>query len=478
MEIILFVTVNILLFYSWHALLYGSRGYLLLADRVSGALLLCLSQIILTEMALGIVFRKLHAAPLFILNILISLGVLFLCSAGRKLNHRDIFGEIKDNASRLLHIIKSSRILLTISTLFSLYLCYLIFIGFLFPSYTWDALLYHLPIMGYMLQSGVIENIPDHSLIYTFLNIFPKNIELFFLWNVIFLKTAAVVDLSQMFFVLIGMLSIYGMAVKLRVEKKYAVLSALLFFFAPVVIQQSTIEYVDLAVSALFLTAINLLLYLKPSTHDNPNETAVPVLLAGTAAGILLGSKGSGALFIAALLAMISASEIKKWLSMRQEGLAGKINLKTSIIKHSSYFILPVILFGSYWYMQNWQNYKNPIYPFVVRIFDKVIFDGVFTEILDSVPQALENLSPAASLLRVWLEKEGNYIYSSYLSGFGSLWFILFLPAVVFSLAYAIKEKRHDFLLIAAVAAFTFALSPRNWNPRYVIFIFGFGSLS
>ncbi|MBI4838271.1 MAG: hypothetical protein HY806_03850, partial [Nitrospirae bacterium] len=183
MEIMLFVTVNILLFYSWHALLYGSRGYLLLADRVSGALLLCLSQIILTEMALGIVFRKLHAAPLFILNILISLGVLFLCSAGRKLNHRDIFGEIKDNASRLLHIIKSSRILLTISTLFSLYLCYLIFIGFLFPSYTWDALLYHLPIMGYMLQSGVIENIPDHSLIYTFLNIFPKNIELFFLWN-------------------------------------------------------------------------------------------------------------------------------------------------------------------------------------------------------------------------------------------------------------------------------------------------------
>ncbi|MBI5196640.1 MAG: hypothetical protein HZA10_10015 [Nitrospirae bacterium] len=478
MEIFLFVTVNLLLFYSWHALLYRRRGYLLFADRVSGALLLCLSQIILTEMALGSIFKKLHAAPLFILNIIISLGVLSFCSAGGKLNYRDVFGEIKDNASRLLNIIKDSRILLIISILFSLYLCYLIFIGFLFPSYTWDALLYHLPIMGYILQSGAIEQIPDYSLIYTFLNIFPKNIELFFLWNVMFLKTAAVVDLSQMFFVFIGMLSIYGMAVKLKVEKKYAALSALLFFFAPVVIQQSTIEYVDLAVSALFLTAINFLLYICASTRDTAKYRSVPVLLAGAAAGILLGSKGSGALFIAALLAMITASETKKWLSMRSDGLANKMNLKTSIIKNSSYFILPVILFGSYWYIQNWLHYKNPVYPFVVRVFDKVIFDGILTEILDSVPQALENLSPAASLLQVWLEKESAYIYSAYLSGFGALWFILFLPAVIFSLAYAIKEKRYDFLLIAAVAVFTFALSPRNWNPRYVIFIFGFGSLS
>ncbi|MBI5049571.1 MAG: hypothetical protein HZC11_01515 [Nitrospirae bacterium] len=479
MKIIPFITVNLLLFVSWYVLLYKSKNYLSFADRLLGTVILALSQIILTEMILGILFKKLFAAPLFILNVSVSLIILVFAVITEKINYKDIFSEIKDKASQLLNIIKSDRILLSLSSLFFIYLSYLIFISYLFPSYSWDSLLYHLPILGYILQAGAIQNLPDHSLLYIFLNIFPKNIELFFLWNVIFLKSSPLADLSQMFFTLAGMLSIYSMAAKLKINKRHAIYSSLLFFFAPVIILQSTMEYVDIAVSVLFLIALNFLMY---TGSEDMNKKQTPVFYSGLAGGVLLGSKGSGPLFIVALSILILMSELKRYFSMRSKvhpaQKTRQTNIKEAIVTYIIFFIVPVILFGGYWYIQNWAHYNNPVYPFEIKVLNRVIFPGIFTEILDEIPQALKNLSPAASLIHVWLEKEANYIYYSYLSGLGPVWFILLLPATVFSIFLAIRGKRYDFLFIAGAVIFTFIFSPRNWNPRYVIFILGLGGIS
>ena len=67
-------------------------------------------------------------------------------------------------------------------------------LGYLFPSYTWDALWYHLPIVGYIMQSGAIQEVPNYSFINQWINMFPKNIELFFLWNIIFLENDVIRD--------------------------------------------------------------------------------------------------------------------------------------------------------------------------------------------------------------------------------------------------------------------------------------------
>ncbi|MEF9426144.1 MAG: hypothetical protein L0956_02850 [Candidatus Mariimomonas ferrooxydans] len=73
-------------------------------------------------------------------------------------------------------------------------------LGYLFPSFTWDALWYHLPMVGYIMQSGAIQEVPASSFIIQFINSLPKNIELLFLWNIIFLKNDTIVDLTQLFF--------------------------------------------------------------------------------------------------------------------------------------------------------------------------------------------------------------------------------------------------------------------------------------
>jgi hypothetical protein len=424
-------------------------------------------------MTLGVLFKKLYAMPLFILNISISLGILIIAIVVKNWTLTDIFKELRDKVTYFFTAIRSDWILLIVFTLFLISLCYLVLIGYLFPSYAWDALFYHLPTVGFILQSGAIEEIPYNSLIYTFINIFPKNIDLFFLWNVIFLKSDVIVDLSQLLFTVAGMLAIYSMVVKLRIKERYAIYAPFLFFFAPIVILQSTVNYVDIAVSVLFLIALNFILS-QDFLCVEKVERGVPLFLAGLTVGILLGSKGSGILFIVALSILFLINEFKRYLYLKPR----RHLIKKIIVRYAVYLIVPAILLGSYWYIKNWVYYDNPVYPFRVTLFGKTLFRGMFTEMLNPIPDVIKDLSPLVSPLYVWLEKVEYYFYASDLSGFGPLWFTLFLPSIGFSVFHAIWKKRYDFLSIALVIIFVFFVYPKNWTPRYVIFIFGLGCIS
>ncbi len=79
---------------------------------------------------------------------------------------------------------------------------------------------------------------------------------------------------------------------------------------------QSTANYVDVAVSMLFLIAVNFLMYDDPGNYtDNhaavipPKERKIPIMLSGLAAGILLGSKPTGPLFFVLLICAILIKE-------------------------------------------------------------------------------------------------------------------------------------------------------------------------
>ncbi len=497
-NIAMYVIVNLLLFPSWYILLFGKKDYLLFADRVIGTLVLGLTQIIATEMLLGVLFKKLYATPLFLLNVLISSGVLTLAvlTCGRDIaslnkgNARRHFLkgipiEFKDEIIRVLKIIKGDLVLFSIAGLFSISVLWQIFLGYLFPSYTWDSLWYHLPSVGYIMQSGAIQENPVYSFIDAVINILPKNIELFFLWNTIFLKSDIIVDLSQLLFTIAGVFTIYSIAIKLRLKERYALYSSFLFFFTPVIILQSTTNYVDITVSALFLIAINFLMYDTPENYfDNYmaihlRKKKIPILLAGLTTGILLGSKGSGPLFVVVLSSAIIIQELIKHFN------ASKIMpehreyfIIRALKSYLIYFIFPTLLMGGYWYIKNLVLYNNPLYTTEISFFNITIFKGLFKGIIDPAPEVIKNLTPLTRLLYVWLEKVGYYLYDSRLSGFGPIWFILFLPSLVFSLIYAINRKKYNFLFIGALLIITFLVYPRNWYTRYVIYIVGLGTLS
>ncbi len=504
-NIAVYATVNLLLFFSWYAILFKKKYYLSFVDRLIGAFILGLTQIIFTEMLLGAVFKKLSAYPLFWINISVSSVMLALALVPRRQKpsheNNEIFSnglikkilfEFKDRTAWFFRIIREDMIFFWIFSLFFISVCWIVLLGYLFPSYTWDALWYHLPMVGYIMQSGAIQEVPAYSFITQVINGLPKNIELFSLWNIIFLKNDAIVDLTQLFFTVMGVFTIYSIAVKLKIKEKHAVYSSLLFFFSPVIILQSTTNYIDIAVSVLFLAAINFLMC--DNTDECPdNKTGIisfergkiPVLLAGLTSGILLGSKWSGPLFVtvlAALIVMIGVAVRFNLFNIMPPGYKGSF-VKDRFIPYIICFIIPVFAMGGYWYIKNWVLYGNPFHPMEITFFNFTLFEDLYRAVetmegKNPTPEIIKHLSLLSGLFHVWMEKVRYYTYDSKLSGFGPVWFILFLPSIVFSIAYAARKKKYNFLLISMVLVVTFIIAPRNWNTRYVIFMIGLGALS
>ena len=489
LDITKYIIVNLLLFSSWYLFLFSKRASLSFVDRLIGTFVLGLAQIILTEMVLGLIFRKLYAGPLFWMNICISSALLSLTLSknyGGLSSLGKMLCELNEKMSGFYRIIRSDIILLILLSLLMIKIGWLIFIGYLFPSYTWDSLMYHLPIVGNIMQSGAIMENPANFEIDTFINIFPKNMELFFLWNVIFLKNSSITDLSQSLFLIVGILTTYSIAIKLDIKIRSALVSSMLFFFTPIVILQINTNYIDIAVSVLLLTVINYLLYESPSfkKHLSPpvemDDRKIPIILAGITAGILLGSKGSGPLFAIIILSAIIVQEfIKYHKQIYAKTPEEKFDLiKDSVISYIIYFFLPLIMLGSYWYIKNWMLYGNPVYPMEITVFDITLFKGLFKKMRDPVPLLIENSTYLSRLFHVWMEKVEFYLYDSRLSGFGPLWTILLLPSLVFACINSAINKRYNWLFICVVLILTFAVHPRNWTTRYTIFMVSLGALS
>jgi len=513
LNIFSYIIVNVLLFTSWYILLFREKGLLSFVDRIISTFILGLMQIIATEMLLGIIFRKLYATQLFWLNIFVSsVVIIYSMSSGRSVYNfspfvgrckrvddgasirqfslKGIVTEISDRAAWFWTMIKGDLPLFFIFILFVISVCWIIFLGYLFPSYTWDALWYHLPIVGYIMQSGAIGEIPNNSFIEQFINIFPKNIELFFIWNIIFLKNDVITDLSQLLFTVAGVLAIYSIAGKMNINKRIAVYASLMFFFTPIVILQSKTNYVDVAVSTLFLMAVNFLIVDIPyrgGSKNRPCEVSAegasfqkrnfPTLVAGLTSGILLGSKGSGPLFVAILSAVVIIREF----FVRYNAIGPMRWVKIAVTTFRFYFFtffIPVLLMGGYWYIKNWIIYGNPVYPMEISFLNNTIFEGLYQGIVEPAPAIINKLHPLTRPLYVWLEKVKYYLYDSRLGGLGPAWFILFLPSIVFSLVYAFKKRHYRFMLLFMIVASAFLMYPRNWNPRYVIFIVGLGAIS
>ncbi len=487
-DILKYIAVNFLLLSSWYLLLFNARKTISFSDRLIGTFILSLAQIIATEMLLGIIFQSLFATPLFLLNVSISLPVIFIAFGKNRTDSliKETLKELKSSTGGVVTAVRSDIIL---SLLFGLMLAktaWLIFIGYLFPSYTWDALWYHLPIVGYIMQGGAITENPANFMIDTFINIFPKNMELIFLWNVIFLKSDTITNLSQLPFVFAGMITTYSIAIKLKIKQKHALYSSCLFFFTPIIILQATTNYIDVAVAVLLLITINFLLYENPWFADRPlyssKETGrgATILLAGIAGGILLGSKGSGPLFVIVLSAAIMLQE---FIKHHQHIYSTPPALKDRIIKQSVspyilYFFLPLAILGTYWYIKNWTLYGNPVYPMEIAVFGKVIFKGLYKGMIDPAPALIESSSPLTGLFHVWTERVEYYLYDSRMSGLGPIWLILLLPSLLFTFINSVKNRRHSWLFIILLLILAFILHPRNWNTRYVIFIISLGALS
>ena len=133
-----YVILNLLLSLSWYTLLFRGKNHLSFTDRLIGTFVLSLTQIIATEILLGVLFKMLYATPLFLLNISISSCVLILAL---KQNQRIvprmqttlILQEFKSKIDWFFSVIKADLVLLCIFGLFLISVCWMIFLGYNTP---------------------------------------------------------------------------------------------------------------------------------------------------------------------------------------------------------------------------------------------------------------------------------------------------------------------------------------------------------
>lgn len=342
-----FLLMNLIVGVSAFLLTYKFFKLSSFSDSIITLFLLYFSQIVYTEILLGV------AGALYLKNLLLfNLTVLLLVWL---ITHRREYSfSFKGISEKLNALFEDKVILLLIAILLGFGLVK-IFVNLVNPPFGWDSLNYHFTFPVEWLKHGNLENpitvSDDPSPPY-----YPINGSLFFFWLILPFKSVFLADLGQAPFFLAAFLAVYSLGRKLNLEEKYAFFSAALFTLIPNYFKQLQIAYVDVMVAALFLVGLNYLLNLK--TDFSFKNT----LLFALATGLLLGTKTTALPY--ALLLLIPFL----YLSIREAKKAPPLLISV---------VLLILLFGGFTYIRNFIDTGNPLYPLDFRLYGHHIFKGV-----------------------------------------------------------------------------------------------------
>jgi hypothetical protein len=439
------------------------------ADKIIIVGLVFLVQIVLSGLFLGVVVKRLYPLELFASQLLILAVALFLHRHKiKEMSCRSFVGQI----SGFIAEIRTSSFTLILFFLILAQIVWILSLGFLFPPYVWDAITYHLSSVAYWLQAGKIHLIDTPV---SRSNIYPMNVELFFLWNVIFLRNDVLVDLSQFFFALLGLLGIYALTRKVGVSTKSSLAASAIYFFTPLILIQSRTCQTDLAAAVLFLIALNFAFqYGKDSQISN-------LFISGVASGMLMGSKSTGPILVFCLYLYLLVNWIrfhsKKSKPRGSIVKNGDLPAYASFIVNNLCFLIPVFILGSYWYLRNWVYFNNPL-GHELKIFGFVLFKGGAGPPKPGLTTLWANLRLLPSR---WFELIDDY-YNSDRSAYGPQWIILGIPSTAFFVVNSIRNKTKDnpglvLFLILTFLFSIFILFPDPWSARLVLFLPAMGAV-
>jgi len=374
---ITFLLMNLIVGASAFLLNYRILRFRNFIDSLLSLFILYFSQIVLTELFLGI------WGKVFIQNvILLNLAILFVIwaltrnkessfcfgvgkyktflttetSQGRVLSPpTSLANEVsckisKEQLSQLL----GNKIILFAAAIILAFASIKILINLVNPPFGWDNLNYHFTFPVEWLKHGNLGNpitiSDDFSPTY-----YPINGSLFFLWLIFPFKNVFLADLGQIPFFVLAFLSTYNISKKIGLNKDFSLYAAILFLLIPNFFKQLQIAYVDVMVASLFLVCLNYLISLYQ--EFSPKN----LLLYSMSLGLFLGIKTvalpySILLFLPFVLLFFKHSN------------------KYSLFIFS---ILIIIALGGFSYLRNFIETRNPFYPLDFKLFGLSIFKGV-----------------------------------------------------------------------------------------------------
>ena len=320
------------------------------------------------------------------------------------------------------------------------------------PVLDFDGFSYHLVTVDVWLQSGVIGRVPQRI----WSDGYPANGELITLWLMAFTRSDVLANLTAWLALPLAMAATAGLARNLGASRSAAVLAGLLVGGTPAALALSASTYVDLwAMADVAAAACFAILALRTR-----GSAVVPVVLAGMAIGLAVGTKASMAIPMGAIaLALVVAAVRGATPGTSRARAAIQIGLLVAV---------PAIALGGYWYAKNLVVFGDPFWPFHLGPFRGV---GDF-RMITQTPAALVGDPGFVAILRSWFADVGlrAYQYDTRIGGFGVVWGLALVLALV-GLVRLKPALRWPVILVGAAMLLTLLTMPMGWWPRLTLFV-------
>lgn len=232
----------------------------------------------------------------------------------------------------------------------------------------YDNLAYHLPFMVDWLQNGNLWKV-YYSAFAGPLGYYPSNFELLDLWIALPFHSDLMINLINIPIFVLLPLVLYKVARNFGITGHGSLLVVILFLMMPVTMRQLGVPLVDIYFCLTFLWGLYYLQEFRKTGHLNE------VFIAGLALGLFAGTKYLGIVYIVPLVLIFM---IFLFFSSKKKF--------KSLWWGSFILISAMFLTGSFWYLRNWIDTGNPLFPTDVVIGGQTIFKG-YLGITDNLVQ-------------------------------------------------------------------------------------------
>jgi hypothetical protein len=399
---------------------------------------------------------------------------------------------------------------------------YRLVIAAAFPAVDWDGLAYHLPMADYWLQERRVLTNPFSF----WAQIHPGAGESAVAWLGALTGTVRAAAAVQIGGAALGTTAVVAMCRSAGCTRRSAVVGALLFPLAPLVLTQLSTAEVDVLAAAALLASWHLVLVaLRPAPSQpalsqpaagpvhpvdrrpeplpmsgpesgggavalaappadvgrHRREPAVPrpgvlpaLVLAGIGGGVAVGVKSSNLAGIAVLGLVLAGTTLwrdavrrrRTWPAVRRTAL------------QAACFGLPALALGACWYVRNALLWGNPFYPVTVAGLPG---DPEVMALTGVEPDQVGTTNRWWALLVSWASDLDwrTYFYGSATGGLGALWLVVLLPAVL--VAFVLLVRARDRLVawgLLAAGLLMLAVYPSQYHARYTLFLLGVGGVA
>lgn len=234
----------------------------------------------------------------------------------------------------------------------------------------YDNVSYHLPFVVEWYKTGDLFSI-YYSAFAGPVGYYPSNFELLDLWVMLPFGNDILVNLLNFPIFLLFIVAVYAVSRNFSISKSLSFLTAAVFLYMPVTLQQMGIPLVDLFFVLVFVISLYFFQeYLKSRSLSD-------LFLFALSGGIFIGTKYLGLPYLSPLL-LVSIFCIFRTKSFKK------------IFGGFFWVIVAFLLGGGFWYIRNWVNIENPLFPTEVNLFGTQIFEGYyqFTEKIFSLSLA------------------------------------------------------------------------------------------